>query len=173
MHVRPPSYGESLDETRARATDVAKGILADRGRRFRAARTNDEAQRIIDNDVERYIAEADLEAASAALLEATDFVDPGFTTGFVQMLCKWGEDSFYDDYNCEMALRTFQLAVGLDPANEKAVNGVLSVCLHGEPVLPEVALPYMVIMSKLNPGRGEIAYVVRLINEEAGGYKRA
>jgi outer membrane protein assembly factor BamB len=167
--MKPPTYEESRQSIVSRGIDIAKSVLNERGLIFQAADSQDHAQENMELHVERFIAEQDLEGAAAALMQNHAFIDPSSATKFCDVLCKFGDDHFYDDHNSEGALHTFQLAAGLNPAHETAVKGVLSVCLHGEPLRPAVALPYMVVLAHLG-GRDETAYVMRLIEQQGGSY---
>jgi hypothetical protein len=166
LSTAAPTYDESVGIVRARGIEVAKAILAERGEMYREAATLSDAQRIVEDDAERFLAESDLLAAGAALMQAAPHLDREAVRHHVEVLVKWGTDAFYDDHDTEGSLRSMQLAAGLDPMDEEAIKGVLSACLHGEPMRPHVALPYMVILARLNPRRNEVAYVLRLIDEQ-------
>jgi len=168
--MTPPTYEQSRQAIVSRGIDVAKSVLNERGLGFQEAESADHAQENMELHVERFVAEQDLEGAAAALMQNHAFIEPSSATKFCDVLCKFGDGYFYDDHNSEGALQTFQLAAGLNPDHENAVKGVLSVCLHGEPLRPEVALPYMVVLAHLG-GRDETAYVMRLIEEKGGRYE--
>jgi len=161
--MKPPSYEESVAAIRARGVDIARAIMSDRGMVFREAPTLAAVRQLWENDVERYLAEQDIKASAACLMQAHRYLDAAGTDPYCQILNKSGLDSFYDDHDTESALHTLQLSAALNPANEEAIKGVLDVCLHGEPIRPDVALPYMVALARINPKRDETAYVLKLL----------
>ncbi len=165
--MKPPTYEESIEIIRKRGKDVAASILNERGLTFTEAGSKEELLRIQDEEVERFWSEQDPEAAAAATMQCHRFLDQNDETvkKICEILCKWGDDHFYDESDTDGALQSFQLAAGLNPAFETAIKGVLSACLHGDPLRPKVALPYMVVLAKLSPGRDETGYVLKLIAE--------
>jgi len=163
--MNPPTIDESFERIRARGNDIASQILSERGLVFREATTEAEAADITENEVDRFLAEEDFEAAAAALLQTQRFIDKERAVEFAELLCKGGDDYFYDDFDCVGALQTFQLAAALAPENQAAVRGVIMVCLQGENRRPEIALPYAVIAAHLG-ARNDLAYVLKLIEQE-------
>ncbi len=160
-----PTVEESLEQIRARGADIARAILTDRGIVFHEAETAAEARDITENDVDRFLAEEDFEASAAALLQTHKFMDLERALNYADLLCQGGDDYFYDDFNCEGALQTFQLAAALAPQNSRSVRGVIMVCLQGEERRPDIALPYAVMSAHLG-GVSDLRYVVKLINEQ-------
>ena len=157
------SYEESFRQVRQRGEDVATEILSARGLPFRKSLSRRDADQIYAQHVRRFVAEEDIEAASACLMQFGDFLPADLVGQYCQWLCRSGDDLFYDDGDSETALRLFQLASGLDPTNEAAVRGVMTVCLQGSPQRPAAALPYSVLQARIRPERDETAYILRLI----------
>jgi hypothetical protein len=160
-----PTVEESLEQIQTRGTDIAREILTDRGLVFHEAETAAEAADITENEVDRFLAEEDFEASAAALLQTHKFMDRDRALNFAEVLCQGGDDYFYDDFNCEGALQTFQLAAALAPQDSRSVRGVIMVCLQGEERRPEIALPYAVISAHLG-GVNDLRYVVKLIDQQ-------
>jgi hypothetical protein len=158
-----PTVEESFERIRARGIDIASQILSERGMVFRGAETAADADDITENDVERFVAEEDFEAAAATLLQTQNFIDKDRARDFAEMLCKGGDDYFYDDFDCEGALQTFQLAAALAPEHHRAVRGVIMVCLQGDGERKlDIALPYAVISAHLG-GKNDLEYVLKLM----------
>ena len=164
--MNTPTVEESFEQIRARGYDIASQILSERGVVFREAITAAEAADITENEVDRFVAEEDFEAAAAALLQTRRFIDTERAVEFANLLCKGGDDYFYDDFDCTGALQTFQLAAALAPENHAAVRGVIMVCLQGEECRPEIAMPYAVISAHLGAGN-ELGYLLKLIEQES------
>jgi len=76
---------------------------------------------------------------------------------------KQAEDCFYDQGDIEIALALYQLAAGLDPANEKILYAVIAPCVQGNKLYPEIALSYAICVVALNPERDEVVYIEGLI----------
>lgn len=164
--MTPPTVEESYEQIRARGIHVAREILSEQGIVFREAATAEEAADITENEVERFRAEENFQASAAALLQTHKFIDESRAREVAAILCQGGDGFFYDDYDCEGALQTFQLAAALAPQDHASIRGVITVCLQGDGDRRlDVALPYAVISAHLG-ARNDLNYVLKLIHEE-------
>lgn len=162
-----PSYDECLAVIRQKGRDAAATILVANSIPFEAASSEEDARRIIKRAA-NIVDGAGVEVAGAYLLQARDCIDDSVVKPYCTLLNECGLVHFYDRHDSRNGLQVFQVSAALDPSNEEAVCGVISVCVHGQPLLPKVALPYMVVLAQINPKRDEVAYVLRLIAAESG-----
>ena len=156
-----------------RAIDAATRILTQRRMTFRAAETPQEAKAITEGAVKRMIAEEDALGAAACLMQNHRFLigqdrADELARVWSRLMCKLGDEYFYGGAGADEGLRCYQLAVGLDPWNLEGLIGVGAVCLQGEKMRPEEALPYVILQSNLKPERNDFPYVVSLMMQGMG-----
>jgi len=154
-----------------RAIDAATRILAQRGITFRSAETTSEFLASCNDVFERMVAEEDMLGAAACLMQNHCFlIGPDRAKDLARqwagLIRKLGDGYFYDGADADEGLRCYQLAIGLDPWSEEGLVEFGAVCLQGEKMRPEEALPYVILASRLNPGRNAIPYVVSLMMRE-------
>ena len=154
----------------ANARKVADACLAAHGLQVPPAQTLDEARAnetsFLDqlNDQHNLIV-----AASIWMQNFRFFSDPSIgmvakkVAGFV---FHQAEDCFYDQGDLDIGLSLYQLAAGLDLDNEKYLMSVITPCIQGDVLYPEVALPYAIYVSRLNPNRDETELITQLITQK-------
>ncbi|MCI0413670.1 hypothetical protein L0222_12825 [bacterium] len=160
------SVKESIKLIRTRGVDLAVVYLWDRGLRFSEAISPEGAEKIVEEDVMRFYAEQDPVGMASCLMQCVNFPISFDLLPFCNLLSDWGLDLYYKEHNPEASLQWMQLSCGLLPTRTESIRGVLSVCLTGEIIRPEIALPYMVILSHLDPSKDEVHYVLKLLLEK-------
>jgi hypothetical protein len=167
-----PSVEASQEMIQQIAVDIATTILGDRGIGYSIAKNPQQAETIKTHQVDRFLAEEDLQAAGASLLQIQsrrtedDSIDAQMKD-FAVMLIQMGDDLYYDHGNVMEALVCYQLALGLDPNNQEALNEAVAVCTpQGDATMAEAALPYAVVLRYLNPTRDSVHYLQQLIEQQ-------
>ena len=164
---------ESQEMIRQKAIDLSTIILVEKGIVFYAVSNPQQVDMIETQQIKRFIAEGDLKGASASLMQMyllrEDKRLEGQKIGLAKLLNKMGDDLYYDHSNVKEALICYQLAVGLDPNNQEAMNTMVAICTpQGDVSMIEVALPYAIVLHNLNPKRDSVEYVLRLMKEQRG-----
>ena len=165
---------ESQEMIRQKAIDIATTILIGLGVEFCAASNLQQVDTIEFQQVKRFLAEGDLKGASASvmqmyLLRIEDNRLEAQMISLAKLLNNMGDDLYYDHGNAREALICYQLAVGLDPNNQEALNTAVAVCTpQGDVSMIDVALPYAIVLRHLNPKRDSVEYVLQLMEEQKG-----
>lgn len=162
-----PIKAECIVALAARA--VAAFLLRDRGLVFRRASESREAAEIL---AEMRKAEInDLPGVAALYMQVVEHLaDESSAREISKDLCGLGDHHWYDQHQHEKydrqvyALNCYQLAAGLDPENKEAYWEAISVCWQGSPTRFKVALPYGVVLARLDPKRNEVAQILARIS---------
>jgi hypothetical protein len=163
-----PTFANAVEQVRQRGVDIATIVLAERGLEFKPPKCRPDLLERLDH-AERFHAELDPLGEASSIMQCVEYAETlGVCSQLTEhvggILCNWGTGFFFDESDEENALKWLQLAAALNPSCYEALDGVLSVCIHGRG-RPDVALPYMVIVARLKPEKDELNYVLKLIVE--------
>lgn len=166
-----PTVEESQEIVRQRAIDVATATLKERGIIFRIE-DSQQMRKVWNQQGAHLLAKEDIQGAAAVLMQARNFADfdnflEALRGKLVKLLVRLGDDLYYDYGYTMDALACYQLALGLDPINQDALNTVVATCTpQGDFSLIELALPYAVVLRHLNPEKNSVPYVLQLIDQQ-------
>ncbi|MGV8118252.1 MAG: PQQ-binding-like beta-propeller repeat protein [Candidatus Xenobiia bacterium LiM19] len=160
-----PSLEESRKIIVGRAMEIAKWTLEKQGKTFRRAKDENDVMRC-KSETAQMLKETSYEGMASCLLQFRDYWEDDMTEMAVWLskkMCEFGDYSFYKKNRSDFSI--YELAAGLDLENFEASWETISVLVQGTPCRPRLALPYAVLAAHLDPGKNEIDYIIRKINE--------